>query len=139
MPDSLLDPFRNAINKGDASAVRTLLEASPELRAKINDPIGYFGARAVNMAAKHTAVMDVLLDFGADINLRSDWEKGPFSVLDAAPEEAARYYLTRGAVLTAHCCARLGWIDELRTMLDAHPAVVHELGGDGKRPLHWAK
>lgn len=138
MPDALLDPFRDAINKGDAPAVRTQLEASPELRAKINDPIGYFGARAVIMAARHRAVMDVLLDFGADINLRSDWDKGPFSVLDSSSEEDTRYYLTLGAILTAHCCARMGWIDELRTLIDANPAVVHELGGDGKRPLHWA-
>ena len=36
------------------------------------------------------AVIDVLLEFGADINLRSEWDKGPFGVLDYCREEDAR-------------------------------------------------
>ena len=130
--------FRAAIERGDADGVRRLLDASPELRARVNDPIGDFGARPVQMAARHPALMDVLLDHGADINLRSDWANGPFSVLDSAPEEAVRQYIARGAILTPHAAARLGWVDELRAILDADPAAVHEKGGDGQQPLHFA-
>lgn len=130
--------FRSALRAGDAAAVRGLLESSPELRARINDPIGDFGARPVHLAAAHPAVMDVLLDHGADINLRTDWANGPFSVLDRAPEDAARYYLSRGAILTPHAAARFGWIEELRAILDADPEAVHDRGGDGQQPLHFA-
>lgn len=138
-PERNWQALREALRRADAQAVRRVLEASPEVRARINDPIGHFGARPVQLAAAHPAVMDVLLDHGADINLRSDWANGPFSVLDSAPEEAARYYITRGAILTPHAAARLGWVDELRDILERNPAAVNEKGGDGQRPLHFAK
>jgi len=134
-----LDAFRRSIEAGDARTVRSLLANSTSLRSRINDPLFAFGGRAVQAASKHPKVIDVLLDFGADINLRSDWPNGPFSILDSAPEEAARYYIARGAILTAHAAARLGWINELRAVLDANPFVVHEKGGDGQRPLHFAR
>jgi ankyrin repeat protein len=137
--ESELEPFRAALREGDAESVRRLLATSAALRGRINDPIGPFGSRPVQMAAQHPRVMDHLLDYGADINLRSDWANGPFSVLDSAPEEAVRHYLTRGAILTPHAAARLGWIEELAALLDADPARVHEKGADGQRPLHFAK
>jgi ankyrin repeat protein len=105
----------------------------------VNEPIGEFGARPINRAAKNLAVIDVLLEFGADINLRSDWDKGPFGVLDSCREEDARELIARGATLTPHAAARFGWIDELRVILDAKPQAVNDLGGDGQRPLHYSK
>ena len=131
--------FRGALDRGDARAVQRMISASPSVRRKLNDPIGDFGARPVQVAAKHRAVLDVLIDAGADINLRSDWEKGPYSVFDSCDEPTARHLISRGARLTAHGAARLGWIDELRAIVDADPDIVHEKGGDGQRPLHWSK
>jgi hypothetical protein len=40
--------------------------------------------------------------------------------------------------LTPNVAARLGWIDELRALLAADPALVHARGGDGQQPLHEA-
>lgn len=137
-PDSLTRRFVAALKTGDAPAVQQTLSESPALRPCINEPIGAFGARPVHLAAAHPAVMDVLLEHGADINLRTDWANGPFSVLDSAPEEAVRHYIARGALLTPHAAARLGWVDELRAILDADPTAVHEKGGDGQQPLHFA-
>jgi hypothetical protein len=134
-----LDRFREAIRANDIAQTRRLLAGSPELVKKINQPLFDFGGRAINQAGSNPALVDVLLEFGADINLRSDWEKGPFSILDHCSEAAARHYLARGAKLTAHAAARLGWIDELRKLIDADPKVVHERGGDGQQPLHFAK
>jgi ankyrin repeat protein len=134
-----LQAAASALHRGDAVALRKILQVSPSVRKKINDPLGPFGARPIQMASKHRDVLDVLIDFGADVNLRSDWEAGPFGVLDSAPEEVACHLLTRGAVLTAHAAARLGWLDELKKIVEANPAVVHEKGGDGQRPLHFAK
>jgi ankyrin repeat protein len=130
----------HAITHGDAQTVRRMLTASPRLRGTINEPRFAFGGRAINAAAKYREVLDVLLDFGADVNARSDWANGPFGVLDYCDEPTARHLIEhRGAILTAHAAARLGWLDELRAIVDANPQVIHEKGGDGQRPLHQAK
>jgi len=136
---SELHGFRKAITDGDAAELERLLTASTFLQTQVNSPLFSFGGRPINAAARHLAVIDVLLKFGADINLRSDWEKGPFSVLDACAEEIAPQLISRGAVLTAHAAARFGWLDQLRRILDANPAAIDEKGGDGQRPLHYAK
>lgn len=139
MPLPDLTTFEDAIRNGDATTLRQLLAASSSLREKINSPMFSFGRRPINAAAAHIPALDVLLEFGANINLRSDWEAGPFGVLDECPDDVARHLVSRGATLTAHAAARLGWFDELRGIVDGALHVVHEKGGDGQRPLHFAK
>jgi ankyrin repeat protein len=134
-----LAEFQHKVRAGDVEGTRRRLKCSPDLVKKINDPMFDFGGRPINQASSNPALVDVLLEFGADINLRSEWDKGPYSILDNCSEEAARHYLKRGAKLTAHAAARIGWIGELRAILDADPNVVHERGGDGQQPLHFAK
>jgi ankyrin repeat protein len=80
-----------------------------------------------------------VLDAGADIDQRSDWWAGSFGVLDSAADDLAAYLIERGATLTPHAAARLGLIDALHEMIEADPSCVHELGGDGQRPLHFAR
>ena len=82
---------------------------------------------------------EVLIDAGADVNLKSEWENGPYTVLDNANEDTARFLWRNGATLTPNVAARLGWFDELRTMVDGDGALVHARGGDGQQPLHEAK
>jgi ankyrin repeat protein len=130
--------FKDAINSGDAPGLKRLLAGSSHLRKNVNAPIFGFGRRPLNAAAQHLAVFDVLLEFGANISLRSEWAAGPYGVLDECPSEMARELIQRGAKLTAHAAARLGWIDELRDILNANPEAVDEKGGDGQRPLHYA-
>jgi ankyrin repeat protein len=91
------------------------------------------------MAATNIDLLTALLDAGADVNRKSDWENGPYTVLDRADEDSARFLLTRGAVLTPNVAARLGWFDELQRLIDADGALVHARGGDGQQPLHEAK
>src|SRR5690348_11609069 len=86
-----LREFKRAVRDGDAVTLRRLLKASPRLRRKVNEPMFAFGGRPINAAAAHREVLDLLIDHGADVNLRSDWDKGPFGVLDFAPEEVARH------------------------------------------------
>lgn len=129
-----------ALVSNDVAGLRKLLHVSPSVRRHVNAPVGPFGGRAINMAASSREMLDLLIDHGADINLRSEWSNGPFGVLDYAPEDVARHLVThRGAILTAHAAARLGWFDELKMIVEANPDVVHEKGGDGQRPLHFAK
>jgi ankyrin repeat protein len=131
--------FCAALFAGDVAGVRAVLESSAFVRRHINEPGFDFGQRAAHVAATNTAMLGLLLEFGADVNLRSDWANGPFTVLDNADETSARFLIERGAVLTPHVAARLGWLDELRRLIDADPLRVQERGGDGQQPLHQAK
>jgi ankyrin repeat protein len=133
-----LEAFRNAVGAGDVPAVRRLL-ASTAVRDQINAPMFAFGQRAIHIAAKRPALLEELIAAGADLHLKSDWANGPYTVLDLADEESARFLLARGAVLTANAAARLGWFDELTRLVTADPSLVHARGGDGQQPLHEAK
>jgi ankyrin repeat protein len=88
------------------------------------------------------AMARVLLDLGMDPDRRSDWEMGPWSPLHCAAfrrdRELAEELLKGGATLDVHGASGLGWIDEVRRLLDADPARVNERGGDGCQPLHFA-
>jgi ankyrin repeat protein len=106
--------------------------------AQVNAPMFAFGQRAAHIAAKHAPMLEVLIAAGADLNLTSAWKNGPYTVLDHATEETARLLLARGVTLTPNVATRLGWIDELRRLLAAEPALVHARGGAGQQPLHEA-
>ena len=130
--------FRDAVRDGDSGRTRQLL-AARHVRRRINDPLFAFGQRAAHMAATNSSLLAVLIDAGADLNLRSDWANGPYTVLDRADEQSARFLLSHGAALTPNVAARLGWFDELRRFVEADSAAVHARGGDGQQPLHEAK
>jgi hypothetical protein len=129
--------FRDAVSRGDVTTVRRLL-GLPHVHAQVNAPMFAFGQRAAHIAAKHAPMLEVLLAAGADLNLESEWENGPYTVLDNTTEETARLLLARGVRLTPNVAARLGWVDELRQLLVADPQLVHARGGDGQQPLHEA-
>ena len=126
-----------AFGRDDAPAIRQLLDKYPELKARINDPIGPFNSPAI-MNVRSRDMLDVLLDAGADINARSQWWAGGFGLLDCAGPEVAAYAIERGAIVTAHAAARLGMLDKLAALIDADPALVDARGGDGQTPLHFA-
>ncbi|MEO7795067.1 MAG: hypothetical protein ABIV06_09865 [Thermoanaerobaculia bacterium] len=133
-----LERFREAVAKLDAPRLARLL-ALPHVRAHLDAPLFDFGQRAAHLGAKDRSVLALLLDAGADVDGKSDWAKGPYTVLDRADEPTARFLLSRGATLTPNVAARLGWHEELLAMLRADPALVHARGGDGQQPLHEAK
>ena len=129
--------FCAAVSHGDVTGVSRLL-GLPHVKERVNAPMFAFGQRAAHIAAKHAPMLEALMAAGADLTLKSEWENGPYTVLDNATEETARMLLARGMTLTANVAARLGWIDELSQLLAAAPALVHARGGDGQQPLHEA-
>jgi len=129
--------FCDAVSHGDVAGARRLLEL-PHVRKQVNAPMFAFGQRAAHIAAKRAPMLEALIDAGADLNLESEWENGPYTVLDNTTEETARFLLAHGVKLTPNVAARLGWIDELRELLAVDPALVHARGGDGQQPLHEA-
>jgi ankyrin repeat protein len=129
------------VHRGDVTALRTVLADSDDARAAINEPIFDFGAPAlVAVAGKEdVALVDTLLEFGADPNRRSDWWAGGFHPLHAALGDVADRLMAAGAVPDACAAARLDRVDLLSEILRDDPSRVHERGGDGQTPLHFAR
>ena len=87
-----LAAFREAVECGEVDRAQRLLDA-PHVRAHINDPAFSFGQRAAHIAATNPAMLTVLIGAGADVNMKSAWENGPFTVLDNADEITARFLI----------------------------------------------
>jgi ankyrin repeat protein len=128
-----------AFIRGDAAAVRHLFQRHPELREWINAPVFGFDSPAIVAYADDIAMVEVLLEFGADPNARSKWWAGGFHALHGATGAAAEKLIAAGAVPDACAAANLDRPELLRRMLDENPGRVHERGGDGKTPLHFAR
>jgi len=132
-----INAFRDAVSRGDVAIVTRLL-GLPHVKEHVDAPMFAFGQRAAHIAAKRAPMLEALLAAGADPDLVSEWENGPYTVLDNATEETARLLLARGVTLTPNVAARLGWVKELRQLLAADAVLVHARGGDGQQPLHEA-
>jgi ankyrin repeat protein len=129
--------IKTAFREDDAALVRKVLQRHPALKAKVNEPLFPFDSPAITFA-RSRAMLDVLLDAGADINAKSRWWAGGFGILHGADPALAAYAVRRGAVVDAHAAARLGMLDRLRELVAADPSLVHARGGDGQTPLHFA-
>jgi ankyrin repeat protein len=135
-----IERFKHAVHQGDAAAVRALVREHAEVRASLNAPIFPFDAPSLLQASDdHPDVVDALLEAGADPNRRSDWWAGGFHPLHVVRGAAAERLLAAGAVPDACAAANLDRPDLLRAMLAEEPSRVHERGGDGQTPLHFAR
>lgn len=139
------DPIESltaAIKANNAALVRDVLVRHPSVKSHINEPLPNYGfaAPAIFAAINHDnrEMVDVLLEFGANINERSRWWAGSFDVLDSASPKLAEYLISRGATVDIHAAARLGMIDRVRELVALKPELVHARGGDGQLPLHFA-
>lgn len=132
--------FARAVQHGNTARVRELLEATPALAKRINDPVIGFDSPAVVVAAGCSQeLVDVLLNHGADVNAKSAWWAGAFGALHGANQDMARYLIERGAKVDVHAAAEQGMMDVLRPLIEADPMLVHAKGPDGQRPLHFAR
>ncbi|MGH9646884.1 MAG: ankyrin repeat domain-containing protein, partial [Bryobacteraceae bacterium] len=131
-------PLANrALQDDDVPGFRQLLDRCPELRAGINEPISHFNSPLI-IHVRSEAMLEALLEAGADVNARSKWWAGGFGLLDTAEPEVAARAIERGAVVTVHAAARLGMIGKLKELIAADPALINARGGDGQTPLHFA-
>jgi len=134
-----IERFKQAVNDRDAKALRRLLERHDDVRSVINKPMFGFGGTALLAVGDNVDVLDVLLEFGADPNRHSDWWAGGFHSLHGVRGVAAERLLAAGAIPDACGASNLDRPDLLGDLLAADPARVHERGGDGKMPLHFAR
>jgi hypothetical protein len=131
--------FVTAVEMGDVDQVRWLFQLHPDLISRINEPMFGFKSSAVHIARTNLDLLDRLLAHGADLNVRTSWEKGGFGMLEQVTPEQAAPLLARGAAIDVCAAANLGLMAELATLITRDPALVHAKGGDGKRPLHFAR
>ena len=136
---SPIERIHEAFQRRDANALRRVLERHAELRGQIDIPAFSFNAPAIVAFANDAAIVDVLLEFGADPNRRSDWWAGGFHALHSATGAAADRLIAAGAIPDACAAAHLDRPELLARMIAEDPARVHERGGDGQTPLHFAK
>ena len=136
-PADPLQLFHEAFRDDNASIIRELFQSHPEMKARINDPVGPFDSPAI-LHVKSREMLDLLLEAGADINAKSRWWAGGFGILHSVNPELAAYAIERGAVVDAHAAARLGLMDRLRELVSRERSLVHSRGGDGQTPLHFA-
>jgi ankyrin repeat protein len=134
-----LEQMKRSVRQKDAASLRQLLRRSREARAAVNEPIFDFNSPALVAVGDAPDVVDVLLEFGADPNRKTSWWAGGFHPLYGASDAVAERLLAAGAVPDACAAAHLGRIDLLARMLADDPSRVHERGGDGQMPLHFAR
>ena len=139
--------YIEAVNKGDANRVKSLLADNDALLEFIDAPWFAFDAPAIVFAAAsgNRELIQVLLDAGADIDARSSWWAGGTSALQHAAgsmlaydTELAEYLIERGATIDAHAAAGLDMADTLEALMRENPNVVNAPGSDGMSPLHFA-
>ena len=134
-----VDLFIDAVRGGDTAAMRDLFARHPALKAEINAPLFDFGQTAVQIGRENLEMLDLILSLGGDINARSEWEHGGFGILDTVAPDKADSLIARGARIDVWAAAHLGREDDLKTLIAADPSLVNAKGGDGKRPLHFAR
>ena len=136
------EALKAAISSNDAGAVAGVLQRHPDLKSQLDRALPDFGFGATPLLGavyrNNREMVDVLLRAGANINARSDWWAGGFSVLDH-DGPLTDYLIEQGAVVDGHAAARLGLIDKLEALVSANPGLVHARGGDGQTPLHFAR
>ena len=135
----LITEVHAAFGARDPAAVRRVFQQHPELRAWLDAPVFAFNSPALVAHVDDAAMVDALLELGANPNARSTWWAGGFHPLHSATGTAAERLLAAGAVPDACAAANLDRPDLLQHLLDEDPARVHERGGDGQTPLHFAR
>ena len=142
MSEDPITALAAAMKGDDAQALVEVLAKYPGLKSAINEPLPNSGFQEPALLAavhkQNRAMVDALLDFGANVNERSRWWAGSFGVLDFARPELAEHLIARGARLDLHSAARLGKAEVVRAMLAADPTLVRARGGDGQLALHFA-
>ena len=86
------------------------------------------------------SILSRALDSGSpqDLQAVSDWWSSGLHTREVDPA-VARTLVDRGATLTVHAAAGLGFTDRLARMLDADPSLIDAKGCDACTPLHFAR
>ncbi|HEY2374881.1 MAG TPA: hypothetical protein VGH98_02805 [Gemmatimonadaceae bacterium] len=133
--------FKQAVRRRNAADLRRLLPQREKLRDVVNAPAFGFDSPAIVAVSGsgNVDLVDAVLALGADPNRKSDWWAGGFHALYGADEAVAGRLFAAGAIADVCAAAHLDRVDLIEQMLTANPSRVHERGGDGQTPLHFAR
>src|SRR5687768_5562611 len=112
-----VEQLHEAFHRRDAVAVRDLFARNPAFRSYIDAPLFGFDSPAIVAYANDPALVDVLLELGANPNARSGWWAGGFHPLHSATGPAAERLLAAGAVPDACAAAHLDRPELLERLL----------------------
>ena len=139
--------FITAVQDGDINTVKRLLVTDETLVSQIDAPWFSFDAPAIVFAAAsgNRGLIEVLLDAGANVDVKSSWWAGGTSALQHTTgsmlnydKGLAEYLIERGATIDAHAAAGLDMLEKLAELIRESPEVVNAPGSDGMSPLHFA-
>ena len=139
--------FIRAVQDGNIDTVRHLLTVNETLIAHVDAPWFSFDAPAIVFAAAsgNRELIAVLLDAGANVDVKSSWWAGGTSALHHAAgsmlnynRELADYLIEQGATIDAHAAAGLDMSEKLTELIREDPGIVNALGSDGMSPVHFA-
>lgn len=133
-----LNSWHEAVLDGDLLRVAELLRKHPELKSHVNDPIFSFNSPALFHCRDNLALVDLLIEHGADLNQKSKWWAGGFGILEGVSSEVAQPLIQRGAPVDIWAASGLNDLERVAELLDQSPHDVTSRGGDGKHPLHYA-
>ena len=138
---SVRERLHDAFSRRDLGGVRAIFAEHPALHAEIDEPVFSFDTPALvhYASAQDVEVVDLLLELGADPNRRTGWWAGGSHPLHHARGAAAERLMAAGSVPDACGAAQMDRLDLLERILADDPARVHERGGDGQTPLHFAR
>ena len=131
---------RTRVSDRDANALRRLLERHAELRAQhqradLRLRLARARRSCATMSRWSTCCSSSApIPIGAATGGRADSTR-----CTARRGDAAERLIAAGAIPDACAAAHLDRLDLLADMIAADPSRVHERGGDGQTPLHFAR
>lgn len=134
---SLVQTFINALERDDLTAVSDILDHDPGFKTRINDGLCAWNKPPL-AASRSLKMAELLIGYGASPARVGTWWAPGFGTDEVQPE-VAEYLMGLGAEETVHALSGLGLAARLSDMLKKHARAVHKKGGDGCRPLHFAR
>lgn len=129
--------FFAAIHENDLGKVRSYVKEYRNLM-RCTEP--RYGLTPLCLAALYNqlAMIQLLLELGADPNQHCK-RPSSYTPLQLCSLEASQLLLRHGALLDPCSQAHLGFAELLSRQLHKNPEHVHMRGGDGRKPIHFAR
>ena len=126
-----------AIESDDKEAARSILESVPDSATLLNAATEWH-QRPFLTSANNVAMVELLLEFGAELGHVSAWWASGFGA-HLVHGDVARDLMRRGATVTIHAAAAIGLEEEVERLLQEDPKNANAKGGDGATPLHFCR